>query len=220
MLRDWIANGEKSLGLAIDAMTTSLESAPDTTYRRLAEKLIGTLSTNERVTASLAAILDRRVGDIAMYEAAGITKAAALQTLTSLLDRKALRDTPSGIEWVNPSVRAHAYVTILPSIRTLLHAVVLTELERRLKAGQEIPHLEIAWHSFRAGHANEGSGYLVAGAAAALRAGAPTEAERALESAMPEISQDEKARAAMLLAEALQEQARFDESAKYLDIVS
>ena len=220
LMRDWLANGKRSLALSINAITTDVESCPDTTYKRLSEKLIGDLTTSERLLASLAAILDRRLGDLAMYEAAGATKAVALQTLSTLLDRRVIRDTASGLEWVNPTVRAHAYVMISPSIRTLLHSVVLSELQRRAAFGHEVPGLELAWHCFRAGRRKEGSSYLTAGAAEALRAGAPIEAERALVSAMPQVEPAERPRAAILLAESLQEQARFQDSIPYLDSIS
>jgi tetratricopeptide (TPR) repeat protein len=220
LLQDWSVNGQRSAALAISGITSDVHADPDLRYQQFAESMFGGLTNDDRIVAHLAAILDRRVGELEIYEVASIPKAVTLRALTHLLDHRALRDTPTGIEWINPSVRAYAYVTIPPSVRRLLHNVVFEELRRRAGVGQLVPGLEIAWHSFRAGRADEGVADLNNGAGEALRAGAPREAEKALLTAMPELTGDTRDTSALLLAEALQEQGKFEESLKWLSTLS
>ena len=129
-----------------------------------------------------------------------------------MIERRALRDTPAGLEWINPSVRAHAYLAIPGSVRRALHEGILTELLARGEAGLKVPGLELAWHAMRSGKALEGSAYLLRGAREALLCGAAHDAEMALRSGMSGVDPSLHGDAELCLGEVLLELGRPDEA--------
>jgi hypothetical protein len=78
--------------------------------------------------------------------------------------------------------------------------------------------LEIAWHAIRAGEAADVAEHLLAGAQEAIAQGALDTAAKALSTALPQLAAHEREAAALLLAEVLQEQGRWAESASIIDI--
>jgi hypothetical protein len=83
--------------------------------------------------------------------------------------------------------------------------------------GVQFLGLEIAWHAIRAGQASDGTAHLLTGAQEAIAQGALDTAARALSTALPQLAADEREAAALLLAEVLQEQGRWAESASIID---
>jgi tetratricopeptide (TPR) repeat protein len=84
--------------------------------------------------------------------------------------------------------------------------------------GVQFLGLEIAWHAIRAGEAAHVAEHLLSGAREAIAQGALDTAARALNTALPQLAAHERAAAALLLAEVLQEQGRWAESASIIDI--
>jgi DNA-binding SARP family transcriptional activator/tetratricopeptide (TPR) repeat protein len=201
MVRDWQVHGSRSTAFAIKAFTREVSAHPESRYQRLTESLLADLGETERLVVHTAAVLDRRVGDIGLYKVAGIAQVSVLSTLARLLERRALRDTPVGLEWVNPSVRAHAYLAIPAAIRSAIHDGVVDELLKRSRSGSKVPGLEMAWHSVRADRLREASAFLLEGAREALLAGAAREAELALLSGMSVFEGQAKQDAVLCLAE-------------------
>jgi len=81
-----------------------------------------------------------------------------------------------------------------------------------LEHSKEVSGLEIAWHCVRAGRREEALPHLLSGARQAMRRGAAHLAQRALETALPGMSERDSTDARLILAEALQEQGRWRES--------
>ena len=134
-----------------------------------------------------------------------------------MLERRALRDTPTGLEWINPAVRAHAYIALPAPMRVALHDSVLNELESRRREGDKITGLELAWHAMRAGRVQEGSRYLLRGAQEAVLCGAARDAELALMSGMSGVEASLRGDATLCLAEILLELSRPNEALDLLN---
>ena len=212
MLRDWQVHGTRSTAFAVQAITSELLAHPEARYQQLTESLLADLNDSERVVVHVAAVLDRRVGDLELYQVAGLQQATTLATLSRMLERRALRDTPAGLEWINPAVRAHAYLAIPASMRVSLHDGIFAKLVSQREAGSKIPGLELAWHAMRAGRAREGSGYLLSGAREAILAGAARDAEIALTSGMDGVEESVRNQATLCLAQIFLELGRPDEA--------
>ncbi len=208
MLRDWQVHGVRSTPFAIQAITSEVQAHPEARYQQLTESLLADLDDTERLVVHLAAILDRRVGDLKLYQVAGLPQAVTLATLSRMIERRALRDTPGGLEWINPSVRAHAYLAVPASLRRALHEGVFEELVNRERVGHKVPGLELAWHSIRAGRVKEASTHLLIGAREATLGGAARQAELALVSGMPLLDDSARTDAMLCLAEILLELGR------------
>lgn len=217
LLQDWQVHGDQALALSLTAMTSDLGGPPgsDGPYERLFAQLAGSLDSVTRAVLNLAAILGRRLNDLDLYGLVDLTMGQTMAGLAHLAAIRVLRDSGRGLEFVNELIRASAYRAIPSPVRRALHSKIA---DRLLADGAEPRHgLEIAWHCFRAGRKDEATPHLLDGAAAVMRTGAPHEAERALVTALPNLSATAKSRAVVLLTEALQEQGRWDESLSVLD---
>ena len=212
LTQDWQANGEQSLALAIDAMTTDLEggSGPTAAYRHIIARIVRSLDQQTHSVLSLAAVLGHRLNDLTMYGLIDMSFGQTMASLSELSARRVLRDGTEGLDFVNELVRASAYAAIPSLLRRALHSSVV---DRLLSDEHEpAPGLEIAWHCFRAGRDQEATPHLLSGAREAIRNGAPDVAEHALSSALPGLHQPEGTEARFLLVEVLQEQGRWLES--------
>jgi tetratricopeptide (TPR) repeat protein len=219
LFQDWLTRGATSVGFSLDAMTPEVVERPDRFYEVVADGLIQSLDSATRMTLHLAAVLDRRLNDLELYRLVDQTPAQTMVCLARLVDIRALRDRGAGLEFINPGMRTQAYLGIPTPLRRMLHAGVadrLLELEAR---GQKIPGLEIAWHSIRSGRMEQVGPYLVRGAREAIDDGAPHEAELALVSGMNLLHDALREQGHLLLAEALQELGRWQDSARHLTSV-
>ena len=215
-LRDWEEHGQRSIALSVGAMTADVQANPEQTYQRLAEGILRDLDPTSRMVLQVATLLDRRMNEFDMYRVVDVSAAQTMASLSYLVGRRALRDAGSGLEFVNPAIRAHGYLNIPSSLRRTLHGLVADKLLERSRAGEGIPGLEIAWHCIRADRASEAGPYLLAGAREAMHAGAPHEAELALRSGMDLLDSDQRPQGILLLAEILQELGRWSDSLEVL----
>ena len=214
LVQDWQANGDRSLALAVDAMTVELGAGGDMTgaYRHIAGRIIRSLDPTTLNVLNLASILGHRLNQFGMYSLIDLPLGQAMAGLGVLSSLRVLRDGASGLEFVNELVRACAYTEVPSSTRKALHAAVADWLLSNVPSGEPTADLEIAWHCMRAGRKEQAVPYLLRGARHAIDRGAPEIAERALSSALSNLPPSDTIDATLLLAEVLQEQGRWQDS--------
>jgi len=140
-----------------------------------------------------------------------------MTAMADLVARRVLRDGAYGLEFVNELVRAAVYLDIPPSVRRILHSNIADRFIHEQSGTGEDLELAIAWHCTRAGRLVEATPHLLAGARAAILAGAPYEAERGIATALGQLVGADRSEALLLLAEALQEQSKWTDSLQVLD---
>jgi len=146
LCQDWAANGDRSMGLNIDAMTEDFSSSasPPTFYADILSRLARALPTATRSVLDLAAVLGPRLNDVRLYEVVDLSPAGAMAGMTELVSRRVLRDGGKSLEFVNEIIRAVAYLDIPSSLRTLLHSSIADRLVAKLHEGVDGLGLEIA----------------------------------------------------------------------------
>jgi DNA-binding SARP family transcriptional activator/tetratricopeptide (TPR) repeat protein len=214
LVEDWRTAGDRSLALAIDAMTLEIGigGAPSGVYGEVLDRIVRTLDVTTHSVLNVAAILGHRLNDVHLYSLADLSVGQTMAGMTELVTRRVLRDAGQGLEFVNELVRTSAYVGVPSPLRRLLHGYVADHLLGTSEREGTCPGLEIAWHCMRAGRTAEAVPYLLQGAGDAIRSGAPYAAERALITALPILLGRERVDATLLLVEVLQEQGRWIES--------
>ncbi|MEO8637195.1 MAG: AAA family ATPase, partial [Gemmatimonadales bacterium] len=210
---DWRIHGEQSLALSVDAMTSdSQANAGQEIYHRLLDRVFRDLPEAARAVLNLAAILGERLNDLPMYQLVDLTLAQTLTGMAELNQRRILRDGGREMEFRNELLRGYAYMQVPSPLRRALHGLIADRLISTEARGEHVPGLMLAWHCFRSLRPVEAIPYLLRGAREALDGGAPYDAEFALKTAMVSLGDDVKPIAKLLLAEALQEQGRWEES--------
>ena len=220
LVQDWHRHGNESLALSLRAMTTQLgtEGAGDTdgTYRRIVERILGDLDPMTSLVLQAASVLASRVSDLALYSITDLASSQMMMGLNELTKRHILRDSPTGLDFVNELVRGYAYSAMPAALRQGFHAAIADHLLARLAAGKEpVRGLEIAWHLVRGGRPADAVEHLLRGAREAIREGAPHEAELALRTALAEdqlLVSHSRSEALLLHAEVLQELALWQAS--------
>jgi len=214
LTQDWLANGDQSIALAVDAMTADLESGtgPAAAYRHIIARIVRSLDHQTHNVLNLAAVLGHRLNDLPMYGLIDLSLGQTMAGLSVLAALRVLRDGSNGLEFVNELVRAAAYTSLPSPVRRALHSAVADRLLGSMRQREAVSGLELAWHCIRAGRESEATPFLLKGARDAVRKGAPDAAEHALSSAMPKLSGSEATEARLLLVEVLQEQGRWRES--------
>ncbi|HEX5387864.1 MAG TPA: AAA family ATPase, partial [Gemmatimonadales bacterium] len=217
LVTDWQKNGEKSLALAMGAMTAELgaDSRNLSPYELIFERVSRALDATARNVLNLAAVLGHRLNDLDMYKLADLHTGSIMTGLTRLRDLRVLREGTQGLEFVNELLRGCAYASIPSPVRRSLHSKVADCLLLLPPATQH--GLELAWHCIRGGRAHEASPHLVKGAAHAIFSGAPHESERGIATGMQFLQNGDRELGRVLLAEALQEQGLWQESLAALD---
>ncbi len=216
LYRDWIERGQDSVVLSVGAMTKETAANPELALQLLAEGLLRAVDGPTRQALNLAAVLDRRLNELGMYEIVDQTQATAMACLTRLIDIRVLRDRGGGLEFVNPGRRAQAYLGIPAPLRRRLHAQVADRLLVREAQGESFRGLDLAWHCIRAGRAQEAAPFLVRGCREAIDDGAPHEAELALSSGIELLNGSLKDQGFLLWGEALQELGRWGDAKRVL----
>jgi DNA-binding SARP family transcriptional activator/tetratricopeptide (TPR) repeat protein len=214
LLQDWLTNGDASLALAVSAMTSELAGygkGPET-YRQILAGLVRTLDPVGRTVLDLAAILGPRLNESSMYALADLSLGQTFAGLVQLASLRMLRESGNGFEFANELLRAEVYASVPAPLRRTLHGSIADRL-LGLARTKDISGLEIAWHCVRAGRQEEALPHLLSGARQAMRRGAAHLAQRALETALPGITDSQTiTEATLLLVEALQEQGRWRDS--------
>ena len=221
LVQDWKGHGEQSLVLAVNAMTKDFSGgAPQASYRQILDRITSSLDRTIHNVLNLASILGHRLNDLGMYAIVDLSAGQTMGAMAELVSRRVLRDGTNGLEFINEMVRAAAYMGVPLTLRRVLHGQIADRfLEEHLR-GHETLGLEIAWHCIRAGRSTEAVPYLLRGAREAIQSGSPYGAERGLATALPDLADPDKTEALVLLAEALQEQSRWEESLATLDHIS
>jgi DNA-binding SARP family transcriptional activator/tetratricopeptide (TPR) repeat protein/type II secretory pathway predicted ATPase ExeA len=219
LVQDWKESGDQSLALSVNAMTASFgdEGPAKSSYRQILERITRSLNPTTQSILNLAAILGHRLNDLSMYAIVDLSTGQTMSGMAELVNRRVLRDGAQGLEFVNELVRAAAYVAVPPTLRRVLHGNIADRFIQQHGAGRDDLGLEIAWHCTRAGRTAEATPHLLHGARRAIQSGAPNEAERGLATALPNLEGTNRIEALLLLAEALQEQSRWEESLSSLD---
>jgi tetratricopeptide (TPR) repeat protein len=214
LIQDWQVSGERSLALSVGAMTTHPDSGGTTPviYRDILDRITRSLDPKTHNVLNLASLLGQRLNDPRMFQLVDLSVGQTMSSLADLVGRRVLRDGERGLEFVNEMVRAAAYVGVPLTLRKVLHEKIADCLMREHERGTDDLGLEIAWHCIRAGRTEEATPHLLRGAREAIRTGAPYSAEQGLSTALPNLGESAKLEALVLLAEALQEQSRWDDS--------
>jgi DNA-binding SARP family transcriptional activator/tetratricopeptide (TPR) repeat protein len=218
LIQDWRAAGDRSLALAVDAMTLELGpgGGPSGVYREVLDRIVRTLDVTTHGVLNVAAILGPRLNDVNLYSLADLSVGQTMAGMTELVSLRVLRDGGQGLEFVNELVRTAAYIGVPSPLRRLLHSYIADHLLSANDRGRGSSGLEVAWHCMRAGRATEAIPYLLRGAEDAIRSGALYSAERALTTALPILLGDERVDATLLLVEVLQEQGRWLETLDWM----
>ena len=219
LCKDWQVHGERSLALALDAMTAdpAPSGAPMEAYRQLHERIIESLDPVTRNVLNLSAILGHRLNDVTMYTLADLTVGQTMAGMSQLTTLRVLRDGGDGLEFINELIRAHAYVSVPSAARRVLHGNIADRLIEGERRGQEVQGLEVAWHCIRSGREEEAAPYLLKGARQAIQRGAPGEAERGLRTGLPILKNEQRSEGLILLAEAFQEQYMWTDSLNVIE---
>ena len=219
LCKDWQIHGERSLALALDAMTAdpAPSGAPMEAYRQLHERIIESLDPVTRNVLNLSAILGHRLNDVTMYALADLTVGQTMAGMSQLTTLRVLRDGGDGLEFINELIRAHAYVSVPSAARRVLHGNIADRLIEGEHRGQEVEGLEVAWHCIRSGREEEAAPYLLKGARQAIQRGAPGEAERGLRTGLPILKNGQRSEGLILLAESFQEQYMWTDSLSLIE---
>jgi DNA-binding SARP family transcriptional activator/type II secretory pathway predicted ATPase ExeA/tetratricopeptide (TPR) repeat protein len=214
LVQDWQANGDQSLALAVDGMTTDfgLGDAPPAVYGQLLDKIKHSLNQTTNSVLNMAAILGPRLDDISMYTLADLSMAQTMTGMADLVSRRFVRDSGRGLEFVNELTRTAVYLGVPSALRKVLHGHIADRFIEQEGRGRKDLGLEIAWHCIRAGRGEEATPYLLRGARDAILRGALHAAEYSLTTALPHLSGSARAEGLLLLVEVLQEQGRWEES--------
>lgn len=221
LVRDWKDHGEQSLALSVDAMTKDFGGGtPQASYRQILDRITSSLDATTHNVLNLASVLGHRLNDLNMYAIVDLSAGQTMSGMAELVARRVLRDGTHGLEFVNEMVRAAAYMGVPLTLRKVLHGKIADRFVEEHSRGDETLGLEIAWHCMRAGRIAEATPYLLRGAREAIRSGSPYGAERGLATALHDLAEPARTEALVLLAEALQEQSRWEESLVALDQMS
>lgn len=218
--REWRTHSSGSLLEAVESIDTQPQAAVaiPLAISRAFEQQVRLLDDETRSCLGLAALLGRRLSDLSLYNACGLTVAQASNSLGRLREGGLLRDARGALEFRNELIRAQAYYSIVAPVRQQLHQRVAELLEARSARDAEDLSAEIAWHYLRSGHRTMALKHGMEGARTALNVGAPCEAERLLSHLLREsadIASSQEAR--LLLAEALLYQSKAGPAKQLLD---
>jgi tetratricopeptide (TPR) repeat protein len=169
------------------------------------------LDTATRATLDLAAVLGRRLTEVALYTAIDLTPGQAAEALSRLRDEGYFREVSGDLEFRNELIRAQSYYAIAVTIRQHLHRKVAELLAAGHSQDDKAISLEIAWHHLRGGDVMRALPFAIEGSEAVLRVGAPHGAEEIL-SAITDLGMapSNPKRVWLLLARALVDQSKVE----------
>src|SRR5690606_41040106 len=95
LVQDWISNKRNCLALSVRAFTTDLHTPPQKDGRldHIVSRLLSELNPKHRRVLFIAAVLDQRLNDLAMYEVAGLPINETLDAFATLNEQRVIRDT-------------------------------------------------------------------------------------------------------------------------------
>jgi DNA-binding SARP family transcriptional activator/tetratricopeptide (TPR) repeat protein len=211
LTREWAEHGAASLLRDLEALDTQpvpqigIPRAIGAVFERQSRRL----EPGIRATLDLAAILGRRLTEIALYAAIDLSPGQAAEALSRLREEGYLREVSGDLEFRNELIRAQAYYSVAGATRQHLHRRLADLLEQSHPNDDKTVSLEIAWHLLRGGDVVRAVPFAIEGSEAVLRVGAPHGAEEIL-SAVTELLAPGSSpkRVWLLLAKALVDQSR------------
>ena len=213
LTREWAAHGPGSLLRDLEALNTQpvlalgIPRAIGAVFDRQSRRLDATT----RGALDLAAVLGRRVTDLALYAAVDLSPGLAAGALSRLKNEGLLREVRGDLEFRNELIRAQAYYAVAGPARQHLHRRVGELLAARPPLEDKAVSLEIAWHYLRGGEVLRAVPFAQDGAEAFLAVGAPHEAEEILRATShADESIDTPKRTQLLLAQAFLDQSKAD----------
>jgi len=220
LTKEWVAHGSSSLLSDIEALNTQpvANIGIPRAIGAVFDRQIRRLDATWRAALDLAAVLGRRLADLALYDVVGLAPASAGEALTRLLDEGFLREVHGGLEFRNELIRAQAYYAIAGPARQHLHREVGKILAERPPEKAQSLNLEISWHFLRGEDAPAALPSALRGADQAIRLGAPSEAEHILRALLREPTLGAVVQSIRLhLANALLDQSKGDAAIPVLD---
>src|SRR6266540_2191555 len=154
LTREWAGHGPASLLRDVEALNTQpvpalgIPRAIGAVFDRQSRRL----DAATRATLDLAAVLGRRLTDLALYAAVDLTPSQAAEALSRLKDEGLLREVRGDLEFRNELIRAQAYYAVAGPVRQHLHRRV-GELLAGRDGEDKAVSLEDAWHYLRGGEA-------------------------------------------------------------------
>src|SRR3989475_2145940 len=222
LTKEWASHTQTSLLRDLDALNTQpaatvgIPRAIGTVF----ERQVGRLAPATRAALDLAAVLGRRLTELPLYEAVGLSSAAAAEALSRLHDEGFLREVGGELEFRNELIRAQAYYAVAGKARQHLHRQVALLLAKEEPGNEGPSNLEVAWHFLRAADAHRAARYALAGAETAIAVGGPHEAEQVLEVLLgATLDQETTRRSRLVLARALLEQSKAQAAVPLLRIL-
>jgi len=220
LTREWVARGTSSLLGDLEALNTlpvPMIGIPRA-IRAVFERQTQRLDTRNRAVVDLAAVLGRRLTDLSLYQAVDFSPSEAAEVLSRLKDEGFLREIHARLEFRNELIRAQAYYAVAGPARQHLHRCVAELLVGRREEETKAAALEIAWHYLRGGDATNALPYALQGAEAALKVGAPYEAEQVISASLRECPNASCLRQMrFLLARGLQAQSKSEAALAVLE---
>jgi predicted ATPase/DNA-binding SARP family transcriptional activator len=216
LTHEWIAHGSSSLLADLEALNTRpvANIGIPRAIGAVFERQIRRLHTSARAALDLAAILGRRLADLALYDIVGLSRAAAGETLSRLREEGFLREIHGGLEFRNELLRAQAYYAVAGPARQHLHQRAAELLSERPAEDRQPLQLEIAWHFLRGGDGKRAVPFALDGSEEALRVGAPYEAAQVLTTLLHDgtVASSVKQRVTLLLSRALLDQSKAEDA--------
>lgn len=213
LTREWQAHGASSLLHDLELVDTQPVASLGIprAIRIVFERQIQRLDPTIRAVMDLAAVLGRRLSDLLLYDTVNLASGRAAEALSRLREEGVLREVHGSLEFRNELIRAQAYYTVAGPARQQLHRRVADQLAARAPEDGQPAKLEIAWHYLRGGDSARALPYAMDGAEAALKVGAPYEAEQILMALLQGHHREPSMqRIRLLLAKALLDQSKAD----------
>jgi len=213
LTREWADHGAGSLLRDLEALDTQpvpmigIPRAIGAVFERQSQRLEPLI----RATLDLAAVLGRRLTEIALYDAIDLSPGQAAEALSRLRDDGYLREVSGDLEFRNELIRAQAYYSVAGTTRQHLHRRLADLLEQTHPEDDKTVCLEIAWHLLRGGDVVRAVPFAIEGSEAVLRVGAPHGAEEILSAVTQLLAPPSSPkRVWLLLAKALVDQSKAD----------
>lgn len=221
--KEWTEQSSRSLLRDLEALDTQpvptigIPRAIGVVFDRQSRRL----DSQVRAALDLAAILGRRLNEVALYEAVELSPGQAAEALSRLRDEGHLREVSGDLEFRNELIRAQAYYAMAGTSRQHLHRQIADLLADNQSHDDKTICLEIAWHRLRGGDLNGALSYAFEGAEAVLAVGAPHGAEEIL-GAIARLDEDlgQNKRLRLLLAKALIGQSKAEQAIPIIEALA
>jgi DNA-binding SARP family transcriptional activator/tetratricopeptide (TPR) repeat protein len=223
LTKEWLAHGSGSLLGDLEALNTQPAASIGIprAIGAVFDRQIRRLDRVTRAALDLAAVLGRRLADFPLYQVVELSPATAGEALSRLRDEGLLREVQGSLEFRNELLRAQAYYAVAGPARQHLHLQVGAILAAAGDENGRASKLEVAWHYLRGGEPGKAVTHAIEGARAAIKVGAPLEAEEILALILRQPSAERSMQdIRLLLAKALVAQSKAARAAPLLQLIA